>query len=132
MNIKTKVSITRRSNQDGNHWFSIKVEDESSSLPIIETEISANDFALAISGFSCQESKSRVFNNREFLGKKREIQRIVFELSKSSLDKQVVRDAVKENFENSGLASDGWYVHSDGTSEQQNQKGHRYTLIRFV
>ena len=132
MKLKTKTSITRRSDFDGNHLFSIEVSDVESGLRIIDTVISAHDFALAISGFSYQESNSMLFDNRDYLGKSREVERVVFNPKSSMVHKDELRTEVSEHFNSSSFAADGWKIHSDGTRERQDGKGHRYTIIRFV
>lgn len=132
MRLKTKTSITRRSDYDGSYSFSIEISDVESGLRIIDTTISANDFALAISGFSCQESQSMLFNNIDLLGKTREVERVVFNPKSSMVYKDKLKLEVLEHFESSGRSTDGWKIHSDGTSERQDGNGHRYTIIRFV
>lgn len=93
--------------------------------------VSAENLALALSGFSSQESEAVVYDFYDTFGKKREIKKVSMERP-NTLDKKEVYQMVDCHYLVSDAASDGWKIHSDGTREQQNTKGHVYTLIRFV
>lgn len=131
MKVESKTSITRRTDCEGNHSFCIEIKCDSSGLLMTRTFITAELLSLALSGFSSQPSETEFIQcNAANFGKEREVQTISCDMRDH--DKEMQRKYVAAHFAESGLANEGWEIHSDGTNTQQNGIHHRYTIKRFV
>ncbi len=109
----------------------IKIEDDKSLLPVAEMALTIENYGWLLSGLSEIKGNLEVYNNYEAVAKERETKTIIMPRIQS-YDKEVIADAVKCHFKTLPEASEGWIIHTDGTSTKQSVEVHKYSIKRYV
>jgi len=124
--LKGNITISKRTSNIQGSYMAITISDRLSGDRIIGCELSLTDFAEVLTGLAFVECGFKLHDVKN-VGNKRMIKSACCErvLNKERQKELVAYDA-KE------YLSEGWSVHSDGTTTQQNGKLHRYTLIKYV
>lgn len=126
---QTTGSITiSRTNQD---LVMIRIKDDKSLLPVVDMELSLENYALLITGLGSIKGELSVFDNYESVAKERETKTITMPRVQS-YDKKVIADAVVVHFKCLPEALEGWMIHSDGASTKQMGEVHKYSIKRYV
>lgn len=133
--IKGKVSISRRSSMKGSGSIHIQLEDDSSGVTIAEFEMTYADFAECVTGMSASNAMIHFLPTHTSIdryGKKRITKTVFCDKVKTTYGKykEAQRKAVMDHFE-ANYADDGWNLFGDGTTSQQHDKQHHYTINRF-
>jgi len=132
--MKAKVTISRRTNTVGSGCIAISIDDDKSGLKVVEVEMELIDFAQAITGLSYCKAAYRNSQSQytiDNIMKKREVKSVYVD-KPNVFDKDEMKRIVIKSVLDSGVLVDGWEIHNDGCSSQQNGKLHNVSLLRFV
>lgn len=131
-----RLTICRHGIIDEDH-ISLQIADRNSSKPVIEAEISLENFMRALTNLSSVEMQYRV--RQEFAdlwGKKIEAKDILLPMrfdtfNKEEISKEVVR--YFKSLQNKGVYGEEWQIKSDGTNRQQNVANcWKITICRYT
>ena len=132
MKDEAKITISRQSPINGDDVLSIRIIDSQSSLVVVQVVMSAEDFALAISGSGFRPAKyafcPTIKSSKNYRKKRITEDRFCSKVNTFSKDDQ--RLEVEAHFLMSG-DSEEWKILSDGTGTQQPPDKHRYTIVRY-
>ena len=123
-----KLTICRHGIIDED-YISLQISDKNSSKPVIEAEISLENFMRALTNLSSVETKYKVRQEfAELWGKTVEVKDILIPMDFTQIS--VKQDEIKKEVEryfksmqNKGVYGEEWMIKSDGTSRQQNVTG---------
>jgi hypothetical protein len=128
--VKTVGSISISRGSKG--LVNITIEDEHSGDKVLELSLTLEAYGLLVTGLSCIKGQMEV-NSDAAIAKQREVKTIITDSIPKFGNKEDKATLVEKHFNNSGLAEDGWILHSNGTTTQQNSKqGYAYTIKRYV
>ena len=128
--LNVKISISRPSYPDRRDSICIRLQDEDSHITFFEGDMTASDFALAITGLSSLPIDSEV-SGLEFIGKKKiqEKRQIICPLTESSK----IQGWLHENCQ-----EEGWilnpYLGSQRSKKYLGEKGYElnYSVFKYV
>ncbi len=127
--IKTVANLTCSRRNSGTIGFT--VEDEHSGDKILELTIPLKEFALLVTGLGGIKSECEINPNANIV-KKRVIEKVSCDRS-IHYSKQDQKDLVQQHFEDYiAPLNEGWEIHTDGTTSQQNGKKHQYVIKRYT
>lgn len=133
---KGKLTICRHGIIDED-YISLQIADMNSSKPVIEAQISLENFMRALTNLSSIEMKYKV--RQEFAdlwGKKIEAKDILLPMSFNTFNKDEISREVTRYFtslQNKGVYGEEWQIKSDGTNRQQNVANcWKITICRYV
>ena len=133
-----KLTICRHGIIDED-YISLQISDKNSSKPVIEAEISLENFMRALTNLSSVETKYKVRQEfAELWGKTVEVKDILIPMDFTQIS--VKQDEIKKEVEryfksmqNKGVYGKEWAIKSDGTSRQQNITGKwKITICRYI
>ena len=133
-----KLTICRHGIIDED-YISLQISDKNSSKPVIEAEISLENFMRALTNLSSVETKYKVRQEfAELWGKTVEVKDILIPMDFTQIS--VKQDEIKKEVEryfksmqNKGVYGEEWMIKSDGTSRQQNVTGKwKITICRYI
>ena len=129
--IKTVANLTCSRMNSGVIKFNIS--DEHSGDNILELSMSLKEFALLVTGLGGIKAECDIDPDAN-IAKKRITERAHCDKVLAYKDmKQAQKDLVKQHFEeNILILNDGWEIHSDGTTSQQNNNKHEYIIKKYA
>lgn len=135
---KGKLTICRHGIIDED-YISLQISDKNSSKPVIEAEISLENFMRALTNLSSVEMEYKVRQEfAELWGKTVEVKDILipFDFTQISTKQDEIKKEVERYFksmQNKGVYGKEWIIKSDGTSRQQNVAGMwKVTICRYI
>lgn len=135
---KGKLTICRHGIIDED-YISLQISDKNSSKPVIEAEISLENFMRALTNLSSVEMEYKVRQEfAELWGKTVEVKDILLPMDFTEISTKL--DEIKKEVEryfksmqNKGVYGKEWTIKSDGTSRQQNVAGMwKVTICRYT
>ncbi len=126
--IKAALSISR----DSRGIINIRVDDKTSRITFVELEVSPENFANAVTGFSFQDCDGEVIG-LEHIGKARVNEKRSVIYPKAEFDQRSMKRFIEENCQ-----EEGWIVSShlgSRCSIEKNEKGQwilNYSVCKYV
>ncbi len=132
--MKGNLTISKPTNISLGQHISIKISDEKSGMKIVELNLSLEDFAKCITGQAHMKGDLDFVireEDRKKVGKKKELRTLCCE--KQSYSKNEQRMTVLSHFDQwRREMGEEWEIWSDGTTTQQRNSHHEYTVCRYV
>lgn len=129
-----RVSISRP-HGSGKDYIRLEIDDNRSSITLVELEIDLESFAKALTGLQSVPATYLQCIDENDIHKinKRKVTEHVYcnRLSSVSSTKEDQRAEVFKHF-NHVYRSQGWELWSDGTRSQQRSDEHRYVICKYV
>lgn len=131
--MKGRVSISRVSSNMSEDFMAIDIEDSSSGLTIVRTEMSLENFAKVITGqgnMECELRRMPSAYTTERYGMKAETKTVLLDNISRYHDKEILKDKIKEAV--GPHLVDGWELWQDGTGSRQDGEKWKAILLRYV